>query len=196
MRRAEHRSDGGSKAGKKRARGSWFATHGRDLKFLLIFVAVMGLYYGVTTTEGVKYRFFPWYLEWNAGASGAILNGIGYDDVTVEGKAIGSPQFGVQIERGCDAVSPSALFVAAVLASPIAFRRKIPAAIIGVLLLLVLNLVRIVSLFLTGLYFPRFFETMHLDVWQALFIIFALCLWAIWASWESRTRRSKPNATA
>jgi exosortase/archaeosortase family protein len=107
-----------------------------------------------------------------------------------------SPRFSIQIERGCDAVEPSALFVVAVLASPVRFRRKIPPVILGTVFLLVLNVIRIVTLFLTGLHLRSLFDTMHLDVWQAAFIVLAILLWAVWASRVARTRARQPDATA
>ncbi len=60
--------------------------------------------------------------------------------------------------------------------------------IIGALLLLALNLVRIVSLFLIGVYSPRIFALMHIDVWQALFIFFAVLFWILWLLWATRSQ--------
>jgi exosortase/archaeosortase family protein len=56
------------------------------------------------------------------------------------------------------------------------------------LLLLILNLVRIVSLFLIGVYFHRIFDLTHIDVWQALFIFLAVLLWILWLLWETRSQ--------
>lgn len=170
-------------------RASWFATHGRDLRFLAIFGLVLIVYYLSTTTEVASERFFPWYLRINAEASTWLLNLGGYSDVTVSGRIMSSPGFSMAIERGCDAIEPSALFVAAVLASPVLFRRKLPALIFGTSLLLVLNLVRLVSLFLTGLHLKSLFDVMHLQIWQAAFIIMALMFWAVWASSVFRIRK-------
>lgn len=144
----------------------------------------------------MKERFFPWYLRLNAQASGFLLNAMGYNEVSVKDQSlIGA--FRMQIARGCDGVDPSALFIAAVLASPVAFRRKVPALLIGTGLLLVLNILRIVTLYFTGLYWPRYFDIAHLDVWQAAFIIMALLFWAAWAHWIAQQRqRQRPHATA
>lgn len=194
--RAKGTDDRESRSGRGRAgRPSWLATHGRDLRFLLVFGVFIGLYYVTTTFGIVKYGFFPWYLRLNTSASVVLLNAMGYNDVFAEGQAIRSPRFAIQIERGCDAVEPSALFVAAVLASPVLLRRRIPAVIIGCSLLLVLNLVRIVTLYLTGLYYRSLFDMMHLDVWQAAFIVLAILFWAGWASWVGRAPARQPDAT-
>jgi len=170
------------------------ATHGRDLRFLVFFFLLIGVYYWATTTAPLQDHFFPWYLRGNAAISVSFFNAIGYDDVHLVDQTMKSDDFHMEIARGCDGLDPSALFVAAVLASPVAFRRKIPALLIGTGLLLVLNVVRIITLWFTGIYFQSFFELMHLDVWQAAFIVMALLFWMIWATRLARKREPKAHA--
>jgi exosortase/archaeosortase family protein len=100
-----------------------------------------------------------------------------------------SPRFQVSIERGCDAVQPSALFCAAVLASPVPLLSRLAAVGVGTTLLMILNFVRILTLYYTGAYLRWAFEVMHLDVWQALFIFLAILFWALWAAWNTRRSR-------
>lgn len=171
-------------------------THGRDLRFLLIFSVLMGIYYVFTTTSMMKDRFFPWYLNFNAKASVAVLNGLGYDDITRDGNTLRSSADSITVERGCDAAEPSALFAAAVLASPVIFSSKIAAVFAGVLILAVVNLIRIISLFLTAVHWKSAFDIMHLEVWQAVFIFLAILLWALWASWAVQRQRRKTHAAA
>ncbi len=84
------------------------------------------------------------------------------------------------MQCGCDTVDPSLLFLAAVLATAdVAFRRKISGILIGTVVLLSLNLVRIVSLYYTQLHFPGQFHAMHVDVWQPVFIFLALFFWIL-----------------
>lgn len=165
---------------------AWVRHNRSDLRFLLIFSSCLIVYYLATLTTPVRDGFFPAYLRWNASVSGTILKTIG-QDVTVEEKAIRKVGgTSIQVERGCDAIAPSALFVSAVLASPVAWLSRISAAVVGSLALMLLNLVRVSSLFLIRVYYPEAFEVMHLDVWQALFIFMALLFWALWASRASK----------
>ena len=113
---------------------SWMETHGRDLRFLLIFGALMAGYYVVSTTAVVTDRFFPWYLQATAGVSADVLNTLGYDDVTAKGKALDSSKGSIAVERGCDAIAPTALFVSAVLASPAPIASKVPAVFGGIVI--------------------------------------------------------------
>ncbi len=160
-------------------------THGRDLRFLAIFAAIMTAYYAFTTTDVAK-AGFEWYLELNAQVSAGVVHLFGYDDMTRTGKSLTSPNGSITVERGCDAVEPSALFVAAVLASPVPFFSRISAAVAGTILLMLINLFRIISLFLTAVHWRSAFDIMHLDVWQAAFIFFAILLWALWAAWATK----------
>lgn len=96
----------------------------------------------------------------------------------------------IAVERGCDAVEPTVLFIAAVLASPVAWRSKVHGLILGTLALALVNVVRLSTLFLTGIYWPAAFEVMHVDVWQAIFIFLALLFWVIWALWALKRKPS------
>jgi exosortase/archaeosortase family protein len=88
-------------------------------------------------------------------------------------------------------MDPAALFISAVLASPVTLRARLFAAFAGTVLLLFINLIRIISLFLCAVYAKWAFDVMHLDVWQALFIFLAIFLWAIWAAWAVKRHKRK-----
>lgn len=149
---------------------------------MLLFGLFTALLYAATITPFAERRAWPAYLRLNAEVCATILGWLG-EKATAIDRAIVSPRSSLLIERGCDAVHPSALFAAAVLASPVAAWAKLPGIVLGTLLLMLTNLIRIISLFYIQIHFPRAFELMHVEVWQALFIFFALALWAVWASW-------------
>ena len=177
------------------AAANWYRAKNPVLMFVLIFGGVMGLYYAATLTPLFHHTLFPAYLRWNARVSNGFLQWLG-QGTTVAGSGISSARFAIDVSRGCDAIEPSMLFLAAVLAFPSAFRRKLPGLFIGTLVLLAVNLVRIVSLFLTGVYYPKAFDAMHADVWQILFILLAIVFWALWVQWASRRPAPAPAATA
>jgi exosortase/archaeosortase family protein len=155
------------------------------------------VFYALTLVPFSRQTLFPKYLLLNAQVSGALLNGVG-EDIKVIGNSLISKKFSLTIERGCDAVEPAALFCAAVIASPVAWSARLLAVVVGSIFLMTLNLLRILSLYYTGAYFRKAFDIMHLDVWQALFILLALVLWALWASWatQRKKRRLESNAAA
>jgi exosortase/archaeosortase family protein len=153
----------------------------------------MGVFYAFTSLPFFRAGLFPRYLRLNAAVSAFLLRAMG-EEARAQEVAIISPRYAVTIQRGCDAIEPSALFASAVIAFPAAWRRRLAGAVAGVGLLLGLNLVRIVTLYYTGVFKPEAFETMHLDVWQPAFIFLALLLWILWALWATRRPAPAPPA--
>jgi exosortase H (IPTLxxWG-CTERM-specific) len=164
------------------------------LRFLGVFTAIMAAFYVVWVLPPVREDLFPHYLHWNAAASAFVLRLLGHA-AQASGEFLRTPEFSLQVGRGCDAVQPTMLFLAALIALPAARRRKVQGALAGTALLLGLNLIRIVSLFLIGLYRPNLFHLMHVDVWQSVFIFVALLLWLLWALWAFRPAASAPAAS-
>lgn len=172
---------------------TWFGAKRPVLGFVVLFAVLLGLFYGVTWIPYVEQTVLPAYMRANATASTAILNVFG-EGAWTRGTAVSSKRYSVDIRHGCDAIEPSALFLAAVLAFPARFRSKLPGLLIGTLVLAIINLVRIVSLFYTGIYKPTWFEAMHVDVWQPVFILLSLSFWVIWALWATRPPATRPDA--
>ena len=104
------------------------------------------------------------------------------------GRTITASGFPVQIVRGCDGLEPIAAFVAAVAASPVSVLAKVPGIMIGAVCLWLINLGRIISLVLIGVHFPKAFDAMHQEVWQAAFIVLAIGFWAIWVQVVTRKK--------
>lgn len=124
------------------------------------------------------------YLRANAWLSNGILNLLGQgthvSDVTI---ASSTTPFAIAIRRGCDAVEPTWLLCAAILAFPGPWKRKLTGMLAGIVILQALNLVRIVTLYLVGSRFPTMFPSMHLEIWPALFIVVAIALFIGWKGW-------------
>ena len=194
-RRAARREEIARRKGKAPRRTGWLSRKRPILRFVLVFAVCMGVYYGVAATKYVENTVFPAYLRLNAVACAGILNWFG-EKATSSGRTVVSPRFSMTIETGCDAIEPSALFVSAVLALPAVLWKRLLGMVAGTILLMVLNLVRAVTLFYVGIYFPKAFEVMHYDVWQALFIFLAVVLWALWALWAHGRQRAELPQTS
>lgn len=184
--------------GRKARAGSlrtWVRAKRPVLGFVVLFAVLMGGFYALTFIETINVKFFPAYMRFNARSSSAILNLFG-EGSHVSNTMVSSPRFSVDIQHGCDAIEPSALFVAAVLAFPAPLRSKLPGVLIGTLALSLINFIRIVSLFYAGIYWPSAFQTIHVDVWQPVFILLSLTFWVMWAWWATRDRAKRPNVCA
>jgi len=173
---------------------AWFHNKRPVFQFVGLFALLMGVFYACSFLPALNRTVFPGLQRVNAIVSTSILNLFG-EEATCEGTGISSSRFAINIAHGCDAIEPAALFVAAVLAFPAAMRTKLPALFVGTFLLLLINLVRIISLFYVGVFWPRAFETMHVDVWQPAFIVLSLFFWTLWALWATRPKpRPSENA--
>ena len=163
------------------------------IKAVLVFGLVMGAYYFVEQRylldAKTQDRILGPYLELIARSVAGLLNLVGHAS-EAEGRFVGLAMFKVEIVHGCDALEPSFAFIAAVLASPVGLWRKIPGLFVGAFALLLINVGRIASLFLLGAYYPKALDVMHYDVWQAVFIVLAVILWAIWVHWATKSRKA------
>ncbi len=171
---------------------SWFQTKHPIFRFVLLFGFLMTLFYVASRTPLFRNTLFPSYLCLNAEISNVILR-LFHQETTVSGASIFSSLFSLEIALGCDAVEASALVMSAILAFPTPFLTKLAGIIVGTLFLQIMNLVRIVTLFLIGVYYPQAFRIMHIDVWQAIFIIIAILFWIFWALWAIKSKMSEQN---
>jgi len=171
-----HRKSPAARA--SRSETSRWADRAPVLRFLLRFGLLLGAFYAAVLLPWCDQAFYQ-YLRLNALVSGAILRGLG-QDAQVAKTSIHTVGFAISIHRGCDALEPAWFFCAAVLAFPAPWHRKRAVLLVGTALILLLNLVRIVSLFYIGLRAPAFFPTAHLELWPAAFLLVALLLWIGW----------------
>ena len=163
------------------------------LRFALIFgvlaVASEVLYYAVALdSEG-----FRAYLGVLAEISGAFLS-LFNSDITIQGTRISDHSFAVEVAQGCDAIQVCSLLASAVIAFPVASRRKLRGLVLGILWLQLLNLLRIVTLFWIGSYFPRVFQTAHEVVWPGILITLTIATWMLWVRWETQLPRPLEHA--
>ncbi len=181
--RAAPRSEPDATGGESPPPG-WFASRWPIIKAVAIFAGVMAMFY---VAQYYYTNRIDWYLEGIAATCSWVLDLFG-QDTTASGTAIVSQAFSVRIVHGCDALEPTAAFVAAVLASPVSFLRKVPGLAIGIAALLVINLFRIITLYFVGVHWKEAFEMMHVEFWQAVFIVLAIVFWAVWVQWATRKR--------
>jgi exosortase/archaeosortase family protein len=84
--------------------------------------------------------------------------------------------------------------LSAVLAFPAPWRSRLLGVAIGMVAIQLVNLVRVVALFLTGVHFPGFFDSSHTVVWQTVVILAAVLLWIFWAQRFAVPRQAPAGA--
>ncbi len=157
--------------------------------FVGLFVLIMLVFYLAWLSDFATEKVQPVIASVNASISSFILNILGQHTGAI-GDRVASSCFSTSVRRGCDAVEAMALFSATVLSFPAPWKKKLTGLVGGVLILFLLNIFRVVSLFLTGVYYPRAFELMHVEIWQVLFIFVAIGLFLMWLGWSNKTMRN------
>ncbi|MEM7051157.1 MAG: exosortase H [Acidobacteriota bacterium] len=161
----------------------------REILFLVVFVALLGLSFTAVSLPAVNDHVIEPFTAGVAKASGIALNLLG-QGITMRGTIIENPRFAVNIRNGCNGVETMLIFVSAVLAFPAPWKARLTGIFLGVLAIQFINLVRVVALFFTGVYFRSFFDASHTVVWQTVVILFGVLLWIFWASKFAAPRKA------
>ena len=150
------------------------ATFGSWLVLAASLGLALAIYYGLLGSTLVEY-VAAWTADWTS--YGLDLLGT---STTVDGTILSSDSFAVNIVAECTAIGPLVLFIGAVIAYPASLRNKALGILLGLVVLSLVNLVRIMSLFLIGSAYPRYLGVAHLLVWQTAIILIAIVLWLLW----------------
>jgi len=180
-----HGPDGQRRAGATSAAVAGLGARRAQLRFALTFLLAAGALFAIYSfpyqENGISESWFHRYLAGYAQLAGSVL-GLFDGQVHVEGTVIDG-RFSLNIVKSCDAMEASLLFLAAIVAWPGAWRRKILAAAVGLVALTLLNVVRICSLYAVGIHFPRAFELLHVEIWPLLLILATIGNFIVWARW-------------
>jgi exosortase H (IPTLxxWG-CTERM-specific) len=168
-------------SGSSAAPPSFWRSHRQEIVFLTLFVAILGGGFLLIAWNPVNDHVIEPFTAAVARTSGWVLDLIG-QDVTMQGTVIRNPRFAVNIKNGCNGVETMIIFAAAVLAFPTGWRQRFAGLALGGVAIQLVNLVRVVALFLTGVYFHDLFDASHTTVWQTIVILFGVLLWILWAN--------------
>jgi len=163
------------------ASGSFWQRNRRELTFLILFVVILGGSFTLISLNWVNDHAVEPFTAGIADLSGGVLRLMG-QNVTMAGTIIRNPRFAVNIRNGCNGIEAMLIFIAAVLAFPASWKSRLSGLGLGILAIQVVNLVRVVALFLTGVYFPKIFDTSHTVIWQTIVILCGVLLWIFWAN--------------
>lgn len=161
-----------------------------EIRFLILFLAILGASFTVIALNQINDLFVDPYTALIARVSGAVLRLFG-ESASVNGCVVSSPRFAVTIYNGCNGLITSLIFVSGVLAFPARWTAKIIGVIGGLIAIQIINLIRIVSLFYIGIYFPNHFDDAHIFIWQSLVIVAGVALWVVWAQYLAIPKKTK-----
>jgi exosortase H (IPTLxxWG-CTERM-specific) len=150
-----------------------------EARFLVLFLGILSLSFFLVALRQVDATIVAPYTSFVARVSGMLLRFIG-EPTTVSGCVVSSPRFAVTIYNGCNGLITSLIFISGVLAFPARWLAKTVGIVGGLFAIQIINLIRIVSLFYIGIYFPAHFNDAHIVIWQSLVITAGIALWLIW----------------
>lgn len=159
--------------------------HRQQLRFALRFGALSLIGF---TTYAFPYepgayvdRLMNAYLAGYARLAGSVLSWV-EPRVSVNGTIIVG-RVALEIVRNCDAMDVMLLFGAATLALDGSVGARLFALGAGTCAILVLNIVRISSLYFVRRDFPGAFETVHLEIWPPLMVAATAWLFLALSKW-------------
>lgn len=150
-----------------------------SIRVLLLYGACIGGLFGLRYVPFVQTEILDPYTSFVAWSASSIIDF--FSEVERDGLVLSGPHFSLVIMEECNGVAALLIFLAAVLAHHVSWKFKLLGIALGVPAIYAFNLIRVISLFYLRWHWPALFDLMHLYVWQALVIFFAIFTWLYWA---------------
>ena len=115
---------------------------------------------------------------WLLRAVGLPVDVVGHVLVTADRR------FAVSVENECNGAWAHLILLSGILAYPATLRRRVVGGLLAQAVLFAINVLRVASLMLIGMYAPAMLRPAHVYVWQFLIIGCALTLFWVWAADE------------
>ena len=154
--------------------------HKAIVRFCLIFVGLLIVL--ATTFPYLTEKFNPqvyWLNAATAEVTGFFLKPFRMG-TRVSGTIISLPNFSVEVVGECTGLYEMLIFLAAMIAYPAGWRKKLIGAGLGIPFLYAVNIVRMVFIMVVGNWSPKTFDFMHLYFWQVAMILIIVSAWVLW----------------
>jgi exosortase H (IPTLxxWG-CTERM-specific) len=168
------------------------ALNRRQVRFLVLFFVLLLVFYVVIMLEPVDAHVITPFTRGLTAVSTSILNGLG-ENVHRSGTMIIGGKFAVDIKNGCNGIEAMLFLCAAMLAFEAPLKSRIAGLLMACVGVQLLNLIRIVSLYLLGRHKREWFEAFHLAIWQSVIFGAAVLMFVLWTT---RVQRQNASQTA
>lgn len=101
--------------------------------------------------------------------------------------------FGIDIAFECSGLPHLIVILSGVLCYPTTINSRLVGIVLITAIILVGNLLRIISLFLIGVFAREYFDITHTYIWRGISIAGIILLWLIWLHLVAIPNRNKPN---
>ena len=149
-------------------------------RFVLLFAVLLGTEVVVYPILTKKYFFVIEILNRGTAQLAYLVLTAFTEKAIINGNLVHMDGFAVRIIEECTGIFEVIIFVAAVLAFPTSWAKRMVGLAMGIPMLYVFNVVRILVLILVGRYQPDVFEFMHIYFWQATLILMITSVWLLW----------------
>ena len=153
----------------------------KPARFLIRFIVLLAVLYLPLTLQPVDAAVIVPFSRAIAVVSAALLNALG-QHVAVSGVILTAGSHAVSIQNGCNGIEAVVFLVAAIMAFPATWRQRAVGLVAAITLIQILNLARVVTLFLINRYKPDLFELFHLAIWQTVIGGAAIALFYVWTT--------------
>ena len=154
--------------------------HKAIVKFCLVFVGL--LIFLAITFPYLTDKFNPqvyWLNAATAEVTGFFLKIIGIA-TRVSKTIVSLPNFSVEVVGECTGLYEMLIFLAAMIAYPAGWKKKLIGAGLGIPFLYAVNIVRMIFIMVVGNWSPKTFDFMHLYFWQVAMILIIVSAWVLW----------------
>lgn len=119
------------------------------------------------------------------GVSAGIIKSLGFDVYTIN-RIVGiGENSGVEVVDGCNGISAIGLFLGFIIAFPGPWKSRLSFSILGIGVIYIVNVIRIVTLTITKVKWPAFFNFTHDYSTTGIFYIVIFVLWMVWVNYNT-----------
>lgn len=160
-------------------------------KFILTYVLLMSLFLLLIGMESIKnlIDINGIYTTMVIKLSAFFINCFG-EAKAVSGSIIQLNNLALNIEFGCNGLEAFMIYVAAILSFPATIFNKSAGIVIGFIILQVINILRIASLGLVGIYLREYFDYFHIYVAQSMMIFVSFIIFLLWLQYVSNKKNT------
>ncbi len=159
---------------------SWRKRCGGVIRFLLLFSLYVTFAFVVIHVVRTRTDILNLLSIKIAQLSSWVLNVIGIRIQTVSSFVYQDQGFAIDISYKCTGILLMAFFAAGIFAYPCPSLKKLSGLIVGIPLIFVINLVRLVGLFLIGTFAVPLFDFSHKVLAEILMILATFLIWWFW----------------
>ncbi|MCP4569727.1 MAG: exosortase H [FCB group bacterium] len=150
------------------------------IKVYLLFILTILVLFTLIMVKPVYFKVVVPFNNFLAWSSGAVLGLLGTDNISVSGTQVVAPGMGLNIAEGCNGIYALSIIIAGVMAFPARIKQKLIGLALAIAVIMILNYIRILTLWYFGIYSDFLFNTMHLYVWEFVIIALGAGVWYYW----------------